>query len=364
MPKKKPVSQELATPLTHGAIGLPFVTIDDFNNETRDKDGFIGDKANKRIFQHRLDEWRKMVRKSGEDPLGEPATKELSKKKIDAFLMGDDIPASALVLSAIEDFAREFSEVIKKYLREKSWAKTERIVVGGGFRQSRVGELVIARTELLLKADGVDIKVVPIVHHPDKAGLIGSLYLMPSWMLKGHNAILAVDIGGTNVRAGVVEFGKPTLPQLEEANVHDTLLWRHADDKPSRTATIRRLVDMLQELIDSAHKKKLKLAPMIGIACPGVIRPDGSIDRGGQNLPGGNWESDHFNLPIALMAAIPTIGDHPTFVMMHNDAVVQGLSQIPFMMDIERWAVLTIGTGLGNARFTNREPLEATSAED
>ena len=28
--------------------------------------------------------------------------------------------------------------------------------------------------------------------------------------------------------------------------------------------------------------------------------------------------------------------------------------EVPFMQDVERWGVLTIGTGLGNARFTNR----------
>jgi hypothetical protein len=39
---------------------------------------------------------------------------------------------------------------------------------------------------------------------------------------------------------------------------------------------------------------------------------------------------------------------------MHNDAVVQGLSERPFMHDVEHWGVLTIGTGLGNARFSNR----------
>ncbi len=39
---------------------------------------------------------------------------------------------------------------------------------------------------------------------------------------------------------------------------------------------------------------------------------------------------------------------------MHNDAVVQGLSEIPYMRDVKRWGVLTIETGLGNARFTNR----------
>jgi hypothetical protein len=29
------------------------------------------------------------------------------------------------------------------------------------------------------------------------------------------------------------------------------------------------------------------------------------------------------------------------------------------MKDVERWGVLTIGTGLGNARFTNRKPGQA-----
>ena len=59
-------------------------------------------------------------------------------------------------------------------------------------------------------------------------------------------------------------------------------------------------------------------------------------------------------LPARLVEAIPQIGDHDTAVLMHNDGVVQGLSEVPFMQDVERWGVLTIGTGLGNARFTNR----------
>jgi hypothetical protein len=51
---------------------------------------------------------------------------------------------------------------------------------------------------------------------------------------------------------------------------------------------------------------------------------------------------------------LPAISGEETFVLMHNDAVVQGLSEAPFVADVERWGVLTIGTGLGNARFTNR----------
>jgi hypothetical protein len=30
------------------------------------------------------------------------------------------------------------------------------------------------------------------------------------------------------------------------------------------------------------------------------------------------------------------------------------LSEAPFMTEGQHWGVLTIGTGLGNARFTNR----------
>jgi hypothetical protein len=45
---------------------------------------------------------------------------------------------------------------------------------------------------------------------------------------------------------------------------------------------------------------------------------------------------------------------YDTVVVLHNDAVVQGLSDRPVRNDVKRWGVLTIGTGLGNAQFTNR----------
>ena len=110
---------------------------------------------------------------------------------------------------------------------------------------------------------------------------------------------------------------------------------------------------MLKALITEADAEGLKLAPFIGISCPGVINDDGSIAKGAQNLPG-NWESSKFNLPASLIEGIPVIGDHDTAVLMHNDGVAQGLSEVPFMQDVDHWGVLTIGTGLGNARFTNR----------
>jgi predicted NBD/HSP70 family sugar kinase len=134
-------------------------------------------------------------------------------------------------------------------------------------------------------------------------------------------------------------------------------IWRHADDEPTREGAVKKLAGMLKDFIAKAEKEGLKLAPFIGVSCPGVIDADGSIEKGAQNLPG-NWESSKFNLPLSLAEAIPTIGDHDTAVLMHNDGVVQGLSEIPFMQDFKRWGILTIGTGLGNARFTNRSASE------
>ena len=160
----------------------------------------------------------------------------------------------------------------------------------------------------------------------------------------------------------MVETRWKKAPDLSKAAVWKSELWRHADDEPTREGAVKRLVKMLKDLIAAADTEGLKLAPFIGIACPGVIDEDGSIEKGAQNLPG-NWESSKFNLPASLVEAIPQIGDHDTAVLMHNDGVVQGLCEVPFMQDVERWGVLTIGTGLGNARFTNRQERRWTEAK-
>jgi len=342
-------------PVMHGADDLPTVTVASYNLETRDKQGFIGDRANKSAFRDAIEVWRTRIRKGGDDPLGEVATDTLSKKEIDALLKEEETEAAALVRAAIDDFAASLADVLMRHLKEDAWKDTERVAVGGGFRDSKAGLMAISRVQLLLKAEGVKIALAPIAHHPDEAGLIGAVHLIPSWMLKGHDAILAVDIGGTNIRAGVVKLNLDEAKDFGKAKVWKSELWRHADDEPKRTATIEYLVRMLESLIGKAKKAKLALAPVIGIGCPGIIASDGSIARGGQNLPGGNWESTHFNLPEALRKAIPEIDDQPTFVIMHNDAVVQGLSEVPRMADCKAWAAVTIGTGLGNVSFVNKK---------
>ncbi len=223
----------------HGATRLPSVEIDSFNIELKDDEGFLGDRASKGAFRAIFDKWRKQLRKSGDDPFGDEPSDEISKKTLDAILVGDNLEASAVLHSAIEDFAQELAYVTRKFLKTKAWDKTERIVVGGGFRDSRLGELAIARTEIILKNEDFKVDLVPIRLHPDDAGLIGTLHLAPSWIFEAHDSILAVDIGGTNIRCGVVETRWKKAPDLSKAAVWKSELWRHADDEPTREGAVK-----------------------------------------------------------------------------------------------------------------------------
>ena len=338
----------------HGAPTLPRVHIDTYGAQLRDGGEQYGDRANKAAFAGILDEWRKASARGGGDPLAAVPASALNKKHLAKFLDSANLEAAGLVLGVIEAYACEFASVITRFLRLKDWSGTERIAIGGGFRGSRVGEVVIGRAAIQLKRDGVKIQIVPIREHVDEAAMIGALQLVPNWMLAGHDAILAADIGGTNVRVGVVtfHFGRK-VGSLSEGKVVLAKKWRHADDEtPSRTRAVERLTGALQSLAQQATKRGLRLAPFIGIGCPGIINSDGSIKAGGQNLPG-NWESDNFNLAAELAKALPTINGEPPLIIIHNDAVLQGLSEVPNMLGVKRWAILTIGTGLGNARFTN-----------
>jgi len=331
----------------------PRVEVDNYNLELKDNGNYLGDRESKKALYALLDKWRKQLAKEDKDPFGERPSNEIGKGELDKALAKGDSTAAGVVHAVIEDFSQELAGIIRKFLRDRSWRGTERIAMGGGLREHRIGELAIGRAAILLKADEIPVDLVPIQNDPHDAGLIGAVELAPSWVFAGHDSILGVDIGGTNMRVGVVLPNLQKASDLSKATVHSREIWRHKDDEPARDEAVGELVDLLQKAIRAAKRDGLNLAPFIGIGCPGKIEPDGSIDRGAQNLPG-NWESARFNLPHRIADAIPSIGDHETQVVLHNDAVVQGLSAVPIMSDVTHWGVLTLGTGLGNARFTNR----------
>src|SRR5437868_13795737 len=89
----------------HGAARLPAVEVDSYNIEIKDDEGFIGDRASKGAFRDIIENWRKAMRKAGDDPFGKEPSDEISKKALDALLTKGDPEAAGIVLGAFEDFS-------------------------------------------------------------------------------------------------------------------------------------------------------------------------------------------------------------------------------------------------------------------
>ena len=242
--------------IVHGASSLPSVVVNSYNVELKDDEGFLGDRASKGAFRDIIENWRKPLRRAGNDPFGDEPSEEISKKKLDSLLAEGDPTAGGIVQSAIEDFAQELALVIRRFLKLKAWRDTECIVIGGGFSASRVGELAIGRAAVILKADKVPVDLQPVRNEPDEAGLLGAAHLAPRWMFEAHDAILGVDIGGTNIRAGVVALNLKKAADLSKAFVWKFELWRHGDEENvKRSDAVAELVAMIERLIGPPPKK-------------------------------------------------------------------------------------------------------------
>lgn len=336
----------------HGAAQLAGVRVDAYNLAIRETqgEGFVGDRASATHFIAVLDEVRRRDGR-GRDPFGPGRGDDTDKARVDAVLRGDDVDAAHLVHLAAERYAQDFADVVQVFLAQPDWEGVERLVIGGGFHEHAFGGLAVRRAMRVLAQRRVRLDLHLLRHDPDDGGLLGWVHAAPREALRAHAAFLAVDIGGTHVRCGLVEHGLRARADGSAARVVQRMRWRHGSDAPTRDELVARIAAMLDALAAYARSCGLALAPLVGIACPGRIAPDGGIEQGTQNLPG-DWDPP-FNLPMALRRRLDRIDRRLPKVLMHNDAVIQGLSERAAMHDVARWAAFTIGTGLGNAVYTN-----------
>src|SRR5258705_9707560 len=108
------VQKESQGVVAHGASRLPSVIVETYNVEVKDEDGFVGDRASRGAFRELLDHSRRVLRKSGDDPLGDKDSEEIGKKKLDELLLKGEPEAAAVVHGAVEEVAQEFAAVIKR----------------------------------------------------------------------------------------------------------------------------------------------------------------------------------------------------------------------------------------------------------
>ena len=336
----------------HGARLFPGLRLDACSLDLPEGARQVGDRASHKAFDRILAGWRRKVRRGGPDPFGPEPEEAPARETLDATLAGGSPEAAGILHGAIEDYAGALADVVRRFLQLPEWAGTERIVVGGGLRTARTGEVAIGRAAVLLRAEGLSVRLTPIRHHPDEAGLIGAARLLPRRVLEDCDAVLTADLGGTSFRAGVVLPRLGVAPDLAAAGVlaqqplaprgRGEAGPRYRDRAPRRPARRPRQRGRCGRLHARARRRGRRARRM---------DPDGHILRGAQGLPG-DWQEEGFRAADALARLLPLEGGGHPLVVLHNDAVAQGLSEAPFLRDVVRWGVLTVGTGLGNARFT------------
>lgn len=346
------MTRRASTRTGHAARRARGVSIDSWNLPLRHPaGGFVGDRASQTAFRELLDQARRAHGTCKRDPFGRTPTPDLGKREIDMVLVGGDPDAAHMVHLAVEEYARSLVAVARSFIAQPEWRGVRDIVLGGGFPGHEAGRLAIRRAARLLTLARTGVRLRVLGHDSDEGGLLGWVQLAPESALR-RQAFLAVDIGGTNMRCGIVE------PRLDKdrtgghARILEHAQWRHADDRPTRDQAMRRLAAMLNALSAHAITRGIALAPFVGIACPGEIDSRGRLCNGTQNLPG-DWEAEGFLLADAVGEWLSPIRGRAPRVLLHNDAVVQGLSERPRMRAVRRWGVFTIGTGLGNASYSN-----------
>jgi len=331
----------------HNATLLRGLRLDAHSLDLPDGEGQLGDRASHRALDAMLERWRHRMRRVGApDPFGPDPSDGISREELDHALTEGTPEAAGLVHGVIEDYARTLAEVTRRFLTLPEWQGTDRITVGGGLRSARIGEVAIGRAAVLMRTAGSAVRLAPIRHHPDEAGLIGAAMLLPDAALAGRDAVLVADLGGTSFRGGVVLPRLGVSSDMSAAGVWRSRVWRHGDEEVERGPAVERLAVLLRGLAAEAREAGLHLAPAVAVGVPGVADADGRIERGAENLPG-DWHDPAFRFPAELAALLPGFE-----VLMHNDAVAQALSESPHMREVPRWGVLTVGTGLGNVRFT------------
>lgn len=139
--------------------------------------------------------------------------------------------------------------------------------------------------------------------------------------------VLAFDIGGTHIRAAIVENNK----------IKKLLSCETPKDKKEFLA---RIIEFGDELNDKSING-------IGVGCAGVIK--NGVVKNSPNLP-----IDNFNLQLYLERK------YKIRVKVFNDAACFSLAEYELGCKKDDFVIITLGTGIGGGIIINGEPYDGT----
>ena len=136
-----------------------------------------------------------------------------------------------------------------------------------------------------------------------------------------RNKLIGVDIGGTNMRAGLVENG--TVLKTASVPVH-------------RTDSSDKVVNDLFHLIDALFTNSVEA---IGIGVPAVVDVETGVVYDVQNIPA--WKE------VALKSRLENRYSVPVFINNDANCFAIGESHFGKAVNYANYVALSLGTGLG-----------------
>jgi glucokinase len=140
---------------------------------------------------------------------------------------------------------------------------------------------------------------------------------------------IGVDLGGTNVRAGLVDNGM-ILAQKSKV----------LQEKNSLSATLTQLMDLIRPLINSSVSS-------IGIGVPSVVDVEQGVVYNVANIP--SWEE------VALRDILEKEFDIPVFVNNDVNCFILGEHQFGLAQGYRSAVGMAIGTGLGSGIIVDNQ---------
>ncbi len=147
--------------------------------------------------------------------------------------------------------------------------------------------------------------------------------------MEKNSAVIAVDLGGTNIRAGIQSGG---------AIIEQNRVSLHA--MASQEETLRQLKDLLRPLIRPGARG-------IGVGVPSVVDVDKGIVFNVVNIP--SW------IRVELKSILEAEFHVPVFVNNDVNCFVLGEHRFGNAKPFSSFVGLTLGTGLGSGIIINNE---------
>ena len=163
--------------------------------------------------------------------------------------------------------------------------------------------------------------------------------------------IIGIDVGGTNLRLGVVECGESRrMPArlLDEMRFHadfSGLCQQHRDDPEHAWCAI---LDTIAQAVAAVRVRHPQVAA-VGIGFPGFIDPDTQRISLAPNLPG--LRNVDLSADLSALIQLPVITE--------NDALAAAYGEFVMVeKPVKNLIYLGLGTGVGGGLILNQQPFQ------